>query len=399
MRKLHTALLAVLAAGLAVLPAQAQQPGVTATEIRIGQTTSYSGPASQYGQIGQVQAAFFRMLNEQGGINGRKINFISLDDAYSPPKSVEQVRKLVESDEVAFMFNSFGGPTNAAQAKYLTGRKIPQLFVGTGAYYWGDVARYPWSMGWQPSFRSEAQIYAKDALAKNPAARIAILYQNDDFGKDYLLGIKDVIAKQTQAKIVSEINYATTEPTVDSQTVNLRSSEADVVILAAVPKYAAQFLRKMLELKWNPTVYVTLGASGVATTTDPVRDHTDLNLYTGAFFKDWNDPAWKDDPSLKEFFAFMKSYAPGVTVADFAPVYGYSVAQTLVDVLKRCGDDLSRENIMKQASSISNLELPLLIPSIRINTGPEDHYPIEQLQLARWSGQGWVNQGSVLDVK
>ena len=387
---------------LAVLicsPAIAQHPGVTANEIKIGQTTSYSGPASQYGQIGKLEAAFFQMLNDNGGINHRKINFISLDDAYSPPKSVEQTRKLVESDEVAFMFNSFGGPTNAAQGKYLNRLGVPQLFVGTGAHYWGEIDNYPWSMGWQPSFRTEARIYAKDAIAKNPNAKFAIFYQNDDFGKDYLLGIRDVVDKQATAKIASETSYHTTEPTIDSEVVNIRASGADVVVLAAIPKYAAQFIRKAIELKWNPTVYVALGASGVSTTTETAKGRIDLNLYTGAFLKDWNSPEWKNDPTLNGYFDFMKKYAPDLAANDFATVYGYSVAQTIVDVLKRCGDDLSRANIMKQASSISNLELPLLIPSIRISTGKDDHYPIKQLQLARWNGEGWVPEGAIIGAK
>jgi branched-chain amino acid transport system substrate-binding protein len=389
----------LLLGALVSSPAMAQHPGVTANEIKIGQTTSYSGPASQYGQIGKLESAFFQMVNDDGGINGRKINFISLDDAYSPPKSVEQVRKLVESDEVAFMFNSFGGPTNAAQAKYLNRLGVPQLFVGTGAHYWGEIDNYPWSMGWQPSFRTEAQIYAKDAIAKNPNVKFAILYQNDDFGKDYLLGIKDVVDKQATARIVSEISYHTTEPTIDSEVVNIRASGAEVVILAAIPKYAAQFIRKTIELNWTPTVYVTLGGSGVPTTTEPAKGHTDLNLYTGAFFKDWTSPEWKNDPALKSYFEFMKKYAPDLPVNDFATVYGYSVAQTIVDVLKRCGDDLSRANIMKQASSISDLELPLLIPSIRVSTGKDDHYPIKQLQLARWNGEGWVPEGAIIGTK
>lgn len=382
-------------AALISSPAIAQHPGVTAGQIKIGQTTSYSGPASQYGQIGKLEAAFFRMVNDNGGINGRKIDFISVDDAYSPPKSVEQARKLVESDDVAFMFNSFGGPTNAAQAKYLNRLGVPQLFVGTGAHYWGEIDNYPWSMGWQPSFRTEARIYAKDAIAKNPNAKFAVLYQNDDFGKDYLLGIRDVVDKQA----ISEISYQTTQPTIDSEVVNMRAGGADVVILAAIPKYAAQFIRKAIELKWNPTVYVALGASGVSTTTEPAKARIDLNLYTGAFFKDWNSPDWKSDPALKGYFEFMKKYAPDLAASDFTTVYGYSVAQTIVDVLKRCGDDLSRANIMKQASSISGLELPLLVPSIRISTGKDDHYPIKQLQLARWKGEGWVPEGAILSVK
>lgn len=379
--------------------ALAEEPGVTDKSIKIGQTTSYSGPASQYGMIGKVEEAFFRMLNEKGGINGRQIEFISRDDGYSPPKSVEQVRKLVEDDGVAFMFNSFGGPTNAAQAKYLNRAKIPQLFVGTGAHYWGDLKEYPWSMSWQPSFRSEARVFVKDALAKNPAARIAVFYQNDDFGKDYLLGVKDILAKQSAAKIVSELSYEPTVPTVDSQVVSIRAENPDVVILAAIPKFAAQFIRKEIEMSWNPAVYVTGGAAGVPATTEVAKGRSDLSLYTGTFLKDWNDPKWKDDPALGEYLEFMNKYLPGVAIADFAPVYGYSVAQTLVDVLKRCGNDLSRANIMKQASSISNLSLPLVTPGININTGPEDHFPIEQLQLGKWNGATWKPEGPVISAE
>jgi branched-chain amino acid transport system substrate-binding protein len=398
MKSVRIAALLLLATPLAS-SVQAEEPGVTDKTIRIGQTTSYSGPASQYGLIGKVQEAYFRMLNEKGGINGRQVEFISRDDAYSPPKAVEQVRKLVESDDVAFMFNSFGGPTNAAQAKYLNRSKVPQLFVATGAHYWGDVKEYPWSMGWQPSFRSEARVFAKDALAKNPAARIAVFYQNDDFGKDYLLGVKDVLDKQGTAKIVSELSYEPTVPTVDSQVVTLRAANPDVVILAAIPKFAAQFIRKEIELSWNPAVYVTGGASGVPATTEAAKGRSDLNLYTGTFFKDWNDPKWKDDAALGEFFNFMNKYLPGVTVADFAPVYGYSVAQTLVNVLERCGNDLSRANIMKQASSISRLSLPLLTPGITVSTSPEDHFPIEQLQLGKWNGATWKPEGEVISAE
>ena len=379
--------------------ALAEEPGITNKEIRIGQTTSYSGPASQYGLIGKVQEAYFRMLNERGGINGRQIVLLSRDDAYSPPKSVEQVRKLVEDNQIAFMFNSFGGPTNAAQAKYLNKLGIPQLFVATGAHYWGDVKEYPWSMGWQPSFRSEARVFAKDAVLKNPNATIAVLYQNDDFGRDYVLGVKDVLSKQSSAKLVTELKYDVTAPTIDSEVVNLRAANPDVVVLAAIPKFAAQFIRKQIEIKWTPTVYVTGGASGVSTTTETAKGRTDLPLYTGTFFKDWNDPRWKDDPSLREFFDFMNKYMPGLTVADMGPVYGYSLAQTLVDVLTRCGDDLSRSNIMKQASSIKDLQLPLLTPGITLNTGAEDHFPIETIQLGKWNGSTWKPEGSLISAE
>jgi branched-chain amino acid transport system substrate-binding protein len=376
--------------------AMAREPGITATEIKIGQTTSYSGPASQYGSIAKVQEAYFRMLNENGGIKGRKINLISRDDGYSPPKSVEQVRKLVEDDEVSFMFNSFGGPTNAAQSKYLNRLNVPQLFVGTGAHYWGDIQNYPWSMGWQPSFRTEARVFAKNILTKIPNAKVAIFYQNDDFGKDYLLGIKDVLDKQSAAKIVTELSYETTAPTVDSQVVSLRAINPDAVVLAAIPKFAAQFIRKSAEMNWNPIVYVTGGAAGVPTTTEGVKGRTDLNLYTGTFFKDWSEPKWKEDPALSDYFQFMEKYAPGIAVADFSPVYGYSVAQTIVEVLKKCGDDLSRGNILRQASSISNLSLPLLTPGITVNTSAEDHFPIEQLQLGKWNGRSWEPEGPII---
>ncbi|WPO43248.1 ABC transporter substrate-binding protein [Tardiphaga sp. 42S5] len=389
----------VLSAHLASAAVFAAEPGVSANQIKVGQTTSYSGPASQYGLIGKVQDAYFRMLNEKGGINGRKIELLSRDDAYSPPKSVEQLRKLVEDDEIAFMFNSFGGPTNAAQAKYLNRQKIPQLFVGTGAHYWGDVKEYPWSMGWQPSFRSEARAFARDAIDKNPSARIAVLYQNDDFGKDYLLGVKDVLDKQSSAKLISEFSYETSAPTIESQFVNVRAANPDVVVLAAVPKFAAQFVRKLVEMNWSPTVYVTGGASLVSVTTETVKGRSDLSLYTATFFKNWNDPNWRQDPSLAEYFDFMRKYMPGVRDDDFAPVYGYSVAQTLVDVLARCGDDLSRANIMKQASNVRHLALPLLAPGVVLNTGPDDHFPIEQIQLGKWDGSTWRPEGALISVR
>lgn len=383
---------------LAAPTALAQFPGVTPTEIKIGQTTSYSGPASQYGQIGKVQEAFFRKLNEEGGINGRKITFLSLDDGYSPPKSVEQARKLVESDGVALMMNSFGGPTNAAQAKYLNGKGVPQLFVGTGAHYWSDFRTYPWSMGWQPSFRTEARVFTKDALAKKPDAKVAILYQNDDFGKDYLSGLRSIVERQKAASLIAEISYDATAPTIDSQVVKLQSLAPDVVILAAIPKFAAQFIRKTIELDWNPAVYVTGGASGVATTTEAAKGLTGRNLYTAAFFKDWTNPDWKNDAEVKPFLAFMEKYAPSLRADDFTAVYGYSVAQTMVQVLTQAGADLSRENIMKQAAAIVDLQLPLLTTGIAITTGPGDHLPIETLQLAKWNGQGWAPEGGILSA-
>jgi branched-chain amino acid transport system substrate-binding protein len=371
-------------------------PGVTKTEIKIGQTTSYSGPAAIYGKIAEVEIAYFKMLNEQGGINGRKINLISVDDGYSPPKSMEQARKLVEQDEVAFMFNSFGAPTNAAQAKYLNAKKVPQLFVATGGDNWGDYKALPWSMGWQPSFRSEGHIFAKYILKTNPNAKIAILYQDDDFGRDYVKGVKDVLGTKFANQLVKEVSYEATDPTVDSQVITLKGSGADYLILAAVPKFAAQTLRKAQELHWNPAIFITGGASGVPATTEPVKGKTDVNIYSGGSFKDFLDPSWKTDASLDGYRQFFKKYLPKAVPEDFSSFYGYSVAATMAQVLKQCGDDLSRENIMKQAANLKNFAIPTLQDGITLNTSPTDHYPIEQLRLAKWNGEKWILFGDVL---
>jgi branched-chain amino acid transport system substrate-binding protein len=371
-------------------------PGVTKTEIKIGQTTSYSGPAAIYGKIAEVEIAYFKMLNDQGGINGRKINLQSLDDAYSPPKSMEQARKLVEQDEVAFMFNSFGAPTNAAQAKYLNAKKVPQLFVATGGDSWGDYQTLPWSMGWQPSFRSEGRIFAQYILKTKPDAKIAILYQNDDFGRDYVKGVKDVLGDKAASQLVKEVSYEPTDPTVDSQVITLKGSGADHLVLAAVPKFAAQTLRKSLELQWNPAIFITGGASGVPATTEPVRGKADVNIFSGGPYKDFLDASWKTDASLNGYREFFKKYMPNAVPEEFSSFYGYSVAATMAQVLKQCGDDLSRENIMKQASNLKSFAIPTLQDGIVLNTSATDHYPIEQLRLAKWNGEKWVMFGEVL---
>jgi ABC-type branched-subunit amino acid transport system substrate-binding protein len=371
-------------------------PGVTNTEIKMGQTTSYSGPAAIFGKIAEVEIAYFKMINDQGGINGRKINLVSLDDGYSPPKSMEQARKLVEQEEVALMFNSFGAPTNAAQAKYLNQKKVPQLFVATGGDSWGDYKTLPWSMGWQPSFRSEGRIYAQYILKTQPNAKVAILYQNDDFGRDYLKGVKDVIGEKSTAQVVKELSYEPTDPTVDSQVISLQGSGADYLILAAVPKFAAQTLRKAQELKWNPTIFITGGASGVPATMEPVKDKSDVKILSGGPFKDFIDTAWKTDPALDGYRAFFKKYLPNSVPEEFSSFYGYSVAATMAQVLKQCGNDLSRENIMKQAANLKNFSIPTLQDGITLNTTATDHYPIEQLRLMKWDGKKWVLFGDVL---
>jgi branched-chain amino acid transport system substrate-binding protein len=303
---------------------------------------------------------------------------------------------LVEQEEVALMFNSFGAPTNAAQAKYLNAKKVPQLFVGTGGDHWGDYKALPWSMGWQPSFRSEGRIYAQYILKTKPDAKIAVLYQNDDFGRDYLKGVKDVLGKKADTHLVKELSYEPTDPTVDSQIISLKGSGADHLVLAAVPKFAAQTLRKAQELNWNPTIFITGGASGVPATTEPIMGKTGLNVLSGGPFKDFMAPFWKHDPSLKDYQEFMKTYLPKHAPEEFSSFYGYSVAATMVQVLKQAGKDLSRANIMKQAENLKDVAIPTLQNGITLNTSATDHYPIEQLRLLKWNGQKWDVFGEVL---
>jgi branched-chain amino acid transport system substrate-binding protein len=388
-----------LVASLAASPALAQKkydPGVTDSEIKIGNTNPYSGPASAYGTIARSQAAYFKMINDQGGINGRKINFISLDDAYSPPKTVEQVRRLVEQEEVLFIFQSLGTPSNTAIHKYMNAKKVPQLFVATGATKWGDPQNFPWTMGWQPNYQTEAHLYAKYLLQNKPNARIAVLYQNDDYGKDYLKGLHDGLGKQADRLIAREVSYEVTDPTVDSQIVILQASGADTLFIIATPKFAAQAIRKTYDVGWKPLTFVNNVSVSVAAVLEPAGLEKSVGLVTAAYLKDPTDPQWGNDPAMKEWQAWMKKYYPEGNIADALNVYGYAVAQTLIQVLKQCGDDLTRENIMRQAANLKNFEVTVLLPGVRINTSATDFYPIEQVRLARFDGKRWALFGEVL---
>jgi branched-chain amino acid transport system substrate-binding protein len=391
----------LVVAGLLVVAAAAaaDTPGVTASEIKIGHTNPYSGPASAYGTIGKVEAAYFRMLNEQGGINGRKINFISYDDSYSPPKTVEMVRKLVEQDQVAFVFNTLGTPTNTAIQKYLNQQKVPQLFVATGATKWGDPQHFPWTMGWQPNYQVEGHIYAHYLLKNIPNAKVGILYQNDDYGKDYVKGFKDALGDNAKKLIVMEQSYEVTDPTVDSQIVNLKNSGANVFFNVTIPKFAAQAIKKAHDIGWQPVHFLNNVASSVGATLKPAGLEASRGLISTLYFKDPTDPQWKNDKDFKDWVAFMKKYYPEGALDDAANVYGYIVAQGLVQVLKQCGNDVSRENIMKQAANLKDLSLPMLLPGIKVNTSPTDFYPIEQEQLVKFDGERWVLFGEVYNAE
>ena len=370
--------------------------GASDTEIKIGNIMPYSGPASSYGVIGKTEQAYFNEINAEGGINGRKINFISYDDAYSPPKTVEQARKLVESDEVLLIFNSLGTPPNSAIQKYMNMKKVPQLFVATGATKWNDPKEFPWTMGWQPSYQSEARIYAKYILKQKPDAKIGILYQNDDYGKDYLKGFKDGLGPNGVKLIVAEESYETTEPTIDSQLVKLKASGADVFFNASIPKFAAQAIKKAAEVEWKPLQFLNSVSSSIGATIKPAGFDAAQNIITSAYLKDPTDPQWKTDPGMKTFNAFLDKYYPEANRNDAFVVYGYTVAQTMVYVLKQCGDDLTRENVMKQAADIKNLSLDGLLPGITIKTSATDFAPIEQLRLQKLEGETWHLFGDII---
>jgi branched-chain amino acid transport system substrate-binding protein len=370
-------------------------PGASDTEIRLGQTMPYSGPASAYGAIGKAELAYFRMINEQGGINGRKINLISLDDAYSPPRAVEQVRKLVEEDQVLALFQNLGTPSNSAVHKYVNSRKIPHLFIATGATKWGDPANFPWTIGFQPSYQIESTIYAKYILKNKPAARIAVLYQNDDYGKDYLKGFKDGLGDKV-GMIVAEASYEVTDPTVDSQIVTLKSSGADVMFTIATPKFAAQAIRKVADVGWQPLHFINNVATSVGAVLTPAGLDKSKGLITALYLKDPLDEQWLKDAGMQRWRAFMNKYMPEADQSDFLYVYGYGAAQLMASVIKACGDDLTRENLMKQAAAVKDLALDVTLPGIKYNTGPNDYFPVEQLQLARFDGKRWVLFGEVL---
>ena len=386
-------LLASLLLGLSMSmdPAAAQKkydPGATDSEIKIGNIMPYSGPLSAYALIGRTEAAFFTKINAEGGINGRKINFITYDDAFSPPKTVEQARKLVESDEVLLMFQSLGTPTNNAIRPYMNMKKVPQLFVATGATQFGDPKNFPWTMGWQPTYQTEGRIYAKYILEKLPQGKIGILYQNDDSGRDYVKGLKDGLgAEAAKRMIVAELPYDPSEPTVHSQIVTLKTLGADIFFNESSPKFAAQAIRKAAEIGWKPVQFLASISNSVGSVLKPAGLENAKGILSTNYLKDPTDPTWKEDPAIKEWAAFMDKYFPEGDKTSTFSVYGYLPAQTMVQVLKQCGDELTRENVMRQAANLKDFELGLLLPGIKINTSPTDYFPVEQMQMSRFNGE------------
>jgi ABC-type branched-subunit amino acid transport system substrate-binding protein len=394
-----SAALAILAASSSGALAQKKYDvGATDTEIKIGNIMPYSGPASAYGVIGKTEAAYFKKINDAGGINGRKINFISYDDGYSPPKTVEQARKLVESDEALFIFNSLGTPPNSAIQKYMNSKKVPQLFVATGATKWNNPKEFPWTMGWQPSYQSETQIYAKYILKEKPNAKIAVLYQNDDYGKDYLKGLKDGLGAKAGSMIVAEESYETTEPSVDGHIVKLKSTGADIFVDISTPKFAAQTIKKMAEIGWKPMHFLNNVSASVGSVIKPAGFQNAQDIISAAYLKDASDPQWNNDPGMKQFEAFLAKDFPEGDKLDQGTLVGYSVAQTLVQVLKQCGDNLTRENVMKQAADLRDFEVALLLPGVKINTSPTDFAPISSLQLMKFNGERWNLFGDVISA-
>jgi ABC-type branched-subunit amino acid transport system substrate-binding protein len=402
MRSLTRSLVLLLVGGLAnlavVVGASAQTVvGVTATEIKIGNTNPYSGNASAYGTIGKTLAAYFKKVNDEGGVNGRKINFISYDDGYSPPKTVEMVRKLVEQDQVALLFQTLGTPSNSAIHKYMNQQKVPHLFVATGATKWNDPQNFPWTMGYQPNYQTEGRVYAAYALSHVKDAKIGILYQNDDYGKDYLKGFEDGLG-EAKKLIVMKQTYEVTDPTIDSQIVNLKNSGANVFFNITTPKFAAQAIKKSHEIGWKPLHFLNNVSSSLGTVLKPAGLDASRGLITALYMKEVTDPQWKNDKGFTDWVAFMKKYYPEGALDDQSNGFGYNVAILMTQVLKQCGNDLSRENIMKQAASIKDFELPLLLPGIKVNTSATDFAPIEQEQLAKFDGEKWALFGDILEA-
>jgi branched-chain amino acid transport system substrate-binding protein len=383
---------------LTAWPARAKEygPGVTDSEIKIGNTAPYSGPASDYSTIWKCEAAYYRMINAQGGINGRKINFISYDDAYSPPKTVEMTRKLIEQDQVFLIAGGAGTPTNTAIWKYMNAHKVPQLFIASGATKWDDPKGHPWSIGFQPSYQSEGRIYAAYALKHKPDGKIGVLYQNDDFGKDYLKGIVDGLGPKADAMIKLKATYETTDPTVDSQVVAMQTAGCDVFINTAISKFAAQAIRKAAEIGWKPLHILSGIGNSVAATLKPAGLENSKDIVTDFFLKDPTDPTWKNDAGYKWWLAFMNKWYPEGDKSDGLNAFGPTQAAAIVYVLKACGDELTRANVMKQAANIHHLSAPMLLPGITINTSPTDFAPIKQVQLARFNGERWVLFGPIL---
>jgi branched-chain amino acid transport system substrate-binding protein len=384
-----------LTGGLAFAAGQ-YGPGASDSEIKIGNTMPYSGPASAYATIGKAEAAYFTMINEQGGVNGRKINFISRDDGYSPPKTVEVVRKLVEEDQVLLIFNPLGTPPNTAIRGYLNENKVPQLFVATGADKWNDPKNFPWTMGYQPSYRIEARIYGRYILKEQPNAKIALLYQNDDFGKDYLIGLREGLGDKADKMLVATKTYETTDPTVDSQIVSLQGSGADVLVTAAIPKFAAQAIRKVYDIGWKPIHIVSNVSSSVGAVMKPAGPEKAIGVISATYGKDPTDPQWQDAPDMKEWLAWMKKYYPAGNITDASNTYGHGVAYLMVAVLKACGDNLTRENVMKEAANLHIQGGPLSLPGITISTSATDYAPIKQMQMMKFDGNTWNLFGEVI---
>ena len=387
-------------AGVAALqrPAWGQAtPGVTATEVKIGNTMPYSGPASSYAAIGKTETAFFRMINDQGGIAGHKINFISLDDGYLPPRTVEDVRRLVEEEKVDFLFNTLGTPTNSAIERYLNHAKVPHLFVATGADKWGNYKEFPWTIGLQPSYRTEAQIYAKYTLQQKPDAKIAFLYQNDDFGKDYLAGVRDVLAADWDKYVTKVVSYEVTDPTVDSQITTLQGTGADVLICATAPKQAAQAIRKVHDLNWRPMFFMTNVSISAGSVMQPAGAQNGVGIITSGWLKDNTDPAWANDAGMNEWRSFMAKEMPGADLTDNNYVYGYTASKVMQHVLTACNGDFSRESVMKQATSIPEMEVPTLLPGIKVATSPTNYHPLRAMQLQKWDGKTWVRFGEIIE--
>ncbi|TCU66112.1 branched-chain amino acid transport system substrate-binding protein [Bradyrhizobium sp. R2.2-H] len=388
----------VLAAALSTT-ASAQKKydtGASDTEIKIGNIMPYSGPASAYGVIGKTEEAYFRKINAEGGINGRKINFITYDDTYSPPKTVEQARKLVESDEVLLIFNSLGTPPNSAIQKYMNSKKVPQLFVATGATKWNDPQNFPWTMGWQPNYQIESIIYAKYILKNHPNAKIAVLYQNDDYGKDYLKGFKDGLGAKAASMIVIEDSYEVSEPTIDSHIVKMKATGADIFFNVTTPKFAAQAIKKNAEIGWKPLHFLNNVSGSIGSVIKPAGFENAQDIISSQYFKDPTDAQWKNDKAMIGWNEFLDKYYPEANRADASVMYGYIVAQGLVHVLKACGDNLTRENVMKQAASIKEFEPAGLLPGIKVNTSASDFAPLSQLQLIRFKGEHWERFGEIL---
>jgi branched-chain amino acid transport system substrate-binding protein len=398
MSRCFRALVALTALAAAPLIGHAEKkygPGVTDSEIRIGQTMPYSGPLSAFGTIGRAQAAYFEMINSKGGVNGRKIKLLSLDDGYSPPKTIEQTRKLVESDEVLLLFSSFGTPPNTAAMKYLNAKQVPQLFIAATGMKWGDPRNSPWTMAFLPSQKSGTAGYVRYLLKVRPDAKIGVLYQNDDFGKDYVKALKDLLGDKAGSMMVAEVSYESTDPSVDSQIATLQGSGADTFFSFTSPKFSAQAIRKAYDIGWKPLYFIPYSATSVSAVLQPAGLQKSVGVISSAYVKDPTDPQWKADAATRDWLTWMKKYFPDGDLAEIYNVYAYTNAQLLIYVLKQCGDDLTRENVMKQAASLKNFELPMLLPGVRINTSATDYDPIKQLQLMRFDGKQWVRFGDV----